>query len=379
MAGQKRKGSGQDSDAQFMRIALRLAERMLGRTAPNPAVGAIIVDPDSGELIARGWTQQGGRPHAETHVIERAGSRAAGKTMYVTLEPCSHHGQTPPCARAIVSAGLARVVCAIEDPDLRVSGRGLAMMRDAGITVDVGSCADEARWVTAGHILRMQKRRPLVTLKLAVSADGRLARGTGAPTWVTSAQSRAFGHMLRARADAILVGAQTIADDNPDLTCRLPGLEARSPRRYVLDSGLRIAAGAKVLAPGKQPPATLFAARGVALPAHLKADQVRRVGTTGTGLLDLTDVLGTLAEGGVTRLLVEGGPTLARALLDQGLVDEVVIFRGATALGAQGQMPLVDRDLSELQDAARWHVAETRTLGHDVVTSYRALANLTRT
>ena len=129
MAGQKRKGSGQDSDAQFMRIALRLAERMLGRTAPNPAVGAIIVDPESGELIARGWTQQGGRPHAETHVIERAGSRAAGKTMYVTLEPCSHHGQTPPCARAIVSAGLARVVCAIEDPDLRVSGRGLAMMR----------------------------------------------------------------------------------------------------------------------------------------------------------------------------------------------------------------------------------------------------------
>ena len=245
MAGQARKGTKQDSDAQFMRIALRLAERMLGQTAPNPAVGAIIVDPATGEVLARGWTQPGGRPHAETHVIERAGKRAAGKTMYVTLEPCSHHGQTPPCARAILSAGLSRVVCAIEDPDLRVSGRGLAMLREAGVTVDVGCCAEEARWVTAGHILRMQKRRPLVTLKLAISADGRLARGTGAPTWVTSAQSRAFGHLLRARADAILVGAQTIADDNPDLTCRLPGLEARSPRRYVLDSGLRIAAGAK--------------------------------------------------------------------------------------------------------------------------------------
>lgn len=376
--GQARNEGEQDRDVQFMRIALRLAERMLGQTAPNPAVGAIIVDEESGEVIARGWTQLGGRPHAETHVIERAGQAAAGKTMYVTLEPCSHHGQTPPCAQAILAAGIARVVCAIEDPDVRVSGRGLGMLKAAGITVDLGVCAEQARWVTAGHILRMQKRRPLVSLKLAVSADGRLARGTGAPTWVTGAQSRAFGHLLRARADAILVGAQTIADDDPDLTCRLPGLEARSPRRFVLDSGLRISARAKVLAASRQPPAVVFAARGATAPSFLKPDQIRRVAAAEPGRLDLAAVLANLGEGGVTRLLVEGGPTLARSLLDAQLVDEVVIFRGATALGDKGQLPLVDRDLSELEDATRWSVAETRSLGHDVVTSYRA-ADFART
>ena len=366
-------GGGRESDERFMRIALRLAGRMLGATAPNPAVGAVIVDESTGELIARGWTQRGGRPHAETHVIERAGGRAAGKTMYVTLEPCSHHGQTPPCAGAIAAAGLARVVCAIQDPDTRVSGRGLAMLRAAGIAVDVGVCGEEARWVTAGHIMRMQARRPFVTLKLAVSADGRIARGSGtAPTWVTSPTARAHGHLLRAQSDAMLVGRKTIVDDDPELTCRLPGLEARSPLRYVLDSGLRVPPGAKVLSGGGAPPTILIAAIGVALPPHVAPEQVRRVTLVAPGRLDLTSVLASMSEDGVTRLLVEGGPTLAQALLEADLVDETVIFHGAHALGEAGIPVLGGAGLAAFDDTGRWQLARRRALGDETITTYRS-------
>ena len=208
----------------------------------NPAVGAVIVDDASGEMIARGWTQPGGRPHAEAHVLQRAGAQAHGKTMYVTLEPCSHHGRTPPCADAIRAAGVRRVVCAIEDPNPEISGKGFASLKQAGIAVETGVCAEAARWMAAGHILRMTRARPFVQLKLAVSADGLIAPGDGAPRWVTSEAARAYAHLLRARADAILIGRQTVADDDPQLTCRLPGLANRSPRRYVLDTGLRMAA-----------------------------------------------------------------------------------------------------------------------------------------
>ncbi len=190
-------------------------------------------------MIARGWTQPGGRPHAEAHVLERAGERARGQTMYVTLEPCSHHGRTPPCAEAILAAGVKRVVCATSDPNPEVSGKGLALLREAGVAVEVGVCAEEARWMAAGHILRMTKGRPFVQLKIAVSGDGLIAPGDGAPRWVTGPEARQFAHILRAQADAILVGRKTVADDDPELTCRLPGLEQRSPRRVVLDAKFR--------------------------------------------------------------------------------------------------------------------------------------------
>lgn len=357
---------------RYMRIALVLARRMLGATAPNPAVGAIIVDEANGEVIARGWTESGGRPHAETQAIKRAGERARGKTMYVTLEPCSHHGKTPPCADAIVAAGLGRVVCATDDPDMRVSGRGIALLHAAGIDLTLGVCASEARWVGAGHITRVQAKRPLVTLKLAVSADGRIARGTGAPTWVTGEDARARAHLLRAQSDAILVGRQTVIDDDPELTCRLPGLEARSPRRYVLDSNLSIPGGRKVFRDGPGGPATLFAGREAALPAHLVAQQVVRVGPSPDGRLSLRQVLRAMAEDGITRLLVEGGPTTARAFLDAGFVDEVVLFRGASQLGTQGMLPLADRGVEELSNALLWRVTDQRAIGADSVTTYRA-------
>ncbi len=226
-------------DAHMMATALRLAERGLGRTAPNPSVGAVIADEVSCEVIARGWTAPGGRPHAETEAIARAGARARGATMYVTLEPCSHHGATPPCADAIIRAGIARVVCAVEDPDPRVAGRGLARLRQAGIAVERGMMAGEAHWMAAGHILRVTERRPFVQVKLALGADGSVPRGSqGRPAWVTGPAARAQGHLMRARADAVLVGRQTVIDDDPLLTCRLPGLAHRSPVRVVLARNL---------------------------------------------------------------------------------------------------------------------------------------------
>ena len=218
-----------------MAIAARLAERGLGSTAPNPAVGAVVVEPSTGIVLGRGWTQPGGRPHAEPEALARAGARAAGATLYVTLEPCSHFGKTPPCVDTIIAAGVKRVVCGIEDPDPRVAGRGIARLRDAGIEVVRGVLRERCHSITLGHILRVTERRPFVQLKMAVDAEGNVPRGGGGqPTWVTGALSRARGHLLRARADAILIGHGTLIDDNPELTCRLPGLAARSPVRVVL-------------------------------------------------------------------------------------------------------------------------------------------------
>ena len=214
-------------------------------------MGAVIADEATGEVIARGWTQHGGRPHAEAHVLARAGARARGQTMYVTLEPCSHHGRTPPCANAIIAAGMRRVVCAIEDPNPEISGRGLAVLRNAGVAVDLGLCAEEARWMAAGHILRMTRDRPFVQLKIAVSGDGLIAPGTAPHAGSRARRPAQLAHILRARADAILVGRKTVADDNPELTCRLPGLEARSPRRVILDAKFRTRPDARMFADGR--------------------------------------------------------------------------------------------------------------------------------
>ncbi len=219
----------------MMRLALHVARRGLGNTAPNPAVGAVIAEPSRGEIIARGWTQPGGRPHAETEAIRRAGARARGATLYVTLEPCAHFGKTPPCANAIIEAGLARVVVGTGDPDPRTKGQGIARLQDAGIEVREGVLEAACRRMTLGHILRVTKQRPFVQLKMAFAADGAVPRGAkGKPLFVTGAEARAQGHLLRAEADAILVGAGTVIDDDPELTCRLPGLEGQSPVRVVL-------------------------------------------------------------------------------------------------------------------------------------------------
>jgi diaminohydroxyphosphoribosylaminopyrimidine deaminase/5-amino-6-(5-phosphoribosylamino)uracil reductase len=317
-------------DIDMMAMALRMAQRGLGRTAPNPAVGAVIADETTSEIIARGWTQPGGRPHAETQAIGRAGRRARDATMYVTLEPCSHHGKTGPCANAIIDAGLKRVVVAIEDPDTRVAGRGLDWMRKAGIVVETGLMANEARWLTLGHILRVTEQRPFVQVKLALSADGEVPRGeAGQPAWVTSAEARAHGAMLRAEADAILVGARTIVDDDPLLTCRLPGMADRSPVRVVLSSRIGVPLQANVFATARDVP-TWVLTSDEAVPdavGQLRAAGVLVVPVAPHAPLDLREALGALADEGMTRLLVEGGPQVWRAFSDAGLIDEVVVFQ----------------------------------------------------
>src|SRR6266853_3702784 len=244
------------SDLQVMRAALGLARRGLGRVWPNPAVGCVIVK--DGRAVGRGWTQPGGRPHAETEALARAAAAAHGATAYVTLEPCCHWGRTPPCADALIAAGLGRVVVALEDPDPRVAGGGVARLRAAGIAVEAGLGAAEAAEINAGFFQRVRLGRPLVTLKLATSLDGRIATASGESRWITGAPARERAHLLRATHDAILVGTDTVLTDDPQLTCRLPGLASRSPVRIVLDRQLRIPPTARIIAEARQVPTWLM-------------------------------------------------------------------------------------------------------------------------
>jgi diaminohydroxyphosphoribosylaminopyrimidine deaminase/5-amino-6-(5-phosphoribosylamino)uracil reductase len=370
-------------DERMMGLALRVARRVLGQTAPNPAVGAVIADEATGEIVARGWTQISGRPHAEAHALSVAGDLARGKTMYVTLEPCSYHGRsTPvvgkpmPCAEAILAGGMRRVVVATEDPNPEIAGRGVAVLRRAGVAVNIGVCGAEARWVTAGHILRMTRGRPFVQLKVAVSGDGLIAPGAGAPVWVTGPDVRAYAHLLRARADAVLVGRRTVDDDDPELTCRLPGLANRSPRRVILDPAFRISPQFKMFATARRVPILVFGAAGGAPPGYPTGVETRLVPAGADGRLDLGAVLRSLAQDGVTRVLVEGGPTISAALLAADLVDEVVIARGTEPLGSSGRKPFGDRGLDVLDDAGRWQLVETRRLGPDALTVHRRAGRL---
>ena len=317
-------------DAQMMAMALMMARRGLGRAAPNPSVGAVIADASTGEAIARAVTAPGGRPHAETQAILQAGARARGATIYVTLEPCSHHGQTGPCADAIIAAGIRRVVVGIEDPDPRVAGRGLDRLRASGIEVTRGLLAPQARWMTRGHVVRVTERRPFTTLKMALGADGEVARGSsGKPAWVTGALARAHGHLLRAEADAILVGGQTVRDDDPELTCRLPGMANRSPVRVVLSNALDIPLTAKLVESARDIP--LWIASGAGAGKVLKRELEKRgaeileVAQVG-GQLWLPSVMEALVARGITRLIVEGGPSVWRSFADAALIDEVALY-----------------------------------------------------
>jgi diaminohydroxyphosphoribosylaminopyrimidine deaminase/5-amino-6-(5-phosphoribosylamino)uracil reductase len=353
-------------DAHMMQIALAVGARGLGRTAPNPSVGAVIADEGTGEVIARGWTAPGGRPHAETEAIARAGGRARGATMYVTLEPCSHYGVTGPCSDAILEAGLARVVCAIEDPDPRVAGRGLGSLRRSGVAVERGLMAEAAHWLTAGHILRVTERRPLVTAKMALDASGEVPRGAlGRPVWVTSPAARAMGHLLRARADAILVGRRTVVDDDPLLTCRLPGLEARSPIRIVLARDLNKLESSRLAQSARQHPLWVVCPQG-ADPTKLAAigAQVIPAPLVG-GELWLPAVMEALVARGITRVLVEGGPATWQAFARANLVDEVALFhaRGedAAELSPAAALKAANRYIS----TEGFDLYDRRTIGSD--------------
>jgi diaminohydroxyphosphoribosylaminopyrimidine deaminase/5-amino-6-(5-phosphoribosylamino)uracil reductase len=324
-------------DRRFMDLALALGRRGLGRTWPNPAVGAVIVK--NAEIIGRGWTQAGGRPHAEIEALRRAGELARGATLYVTLEPCSHHGKSPPCADAIIASGIARVVSTMEDPNPEVAGRGHAGLRSAGIAVDVGIEAATARRDHAGHIRRMGDGRPHVTLKLAISADGKAAGARRQRIAITGNAVRDRVHLMRAHSDAIMIGIGTALADDPVLTCRLPGMAKLSPTRVVLDAGLRLPMQSRLLATAGETP--LWIMTGPHAPAasetaaRQRGAEVVRVADK-AGRLDLQEVLKLIAARGITRLMVEGGPALASALIEADLIDEAVFFHSPIVIGEEG-------------------------------------------
>lgn len=328
-------------DRRFMAAAIRMARAHQGLTSTNPSVGTLIVrdDGDGPVIVGRGVTALGGRPHAETQALAEAGERARGATAYVTLEPCAHHGRTPPCANALVAAGVTRVVGAANDPDPRVAGRGYAILRDAGISVDERLLADEAADDMAGYLIRSLRKRPEVILKLALSADCMIGRRGEGQVAITGALARAETHLMRAGCDAILVGIGTALADDPQLTVRLPGLEARSPARIVLDRLARLPSGSKLAATARQVP--------VMLAASPDADRERRATLEGLGVrflatetydhrIALPELLEDLAGQGLSSLMVEGGAETARIFLDEGLVDRIALFFGPVRIGEGG-------------------------------------------
>lgn len=373
-------GPSGHADAGWMQGALALARRGLGRVAPNPAVGCILVR--DGRVLGRGWTQPGGRPHAETEAIRRAQAAdpdgARGSTCYVTLEPCAHHGKTPPCVDALIEAGVARVVVALQDPDPRVAGLGLQRLREAGIAVDTGVEADAAAELNAGYLLMRREDRPLITLKVATTLDGRIATHAGQSHWITGEAARARAHLLRARHDAVLVGSGTAVADNPSLTVRLPGMDAYRPLRVVLDGRLRLPLTHGLVRDAAEIPTLLMTRHDVPADrskAYRGAGvELEELPTDTQGALSLTAALHALAARGLTRVLVEGGGQLAAGLLRYNLVDRIVWFRSPRVIGGDGIPAIAGFGLDQLADTPRFHLTSATSVGEDAMESYVRVA-----
>ncbi len=351
---------------RWMQLALSLGARGLGQVAPNPAVGCVIVK--NGRLLGRGWTQPTGRPHAETMALAQAGD-CHGATAYVTLEPCAHTGKTPPCANALIKAGIARVVCPIADPDPRVSGKGFAMLREAGITVETGLMAKEARKANAGFLLTKTQSRPFITLKLAASLDGRIATATGESRWITGPESRRYVHLLRATHDAVMIGRGTTEADDPMLDIRDLGLSHTNPVRIVLDSQLALSPTCRLAQTANQIPLWMCHSPG--------ANGLKSWGNTSATLietpaepsgLNLASLLQRLKKKGLTRILVEGGGQLAANLITAKLADRLEVFHAGLLLGASGTAALATLPYKPLAEFPRFTRVETKTLGNDTLT-----------
>ncbi len=362
-----------------MKTALGLARRGLGQVWPNPAVGCVIVRYDSdeqamGRVVGRGWTQPGGRPHAETQALERAGEEARGATAYVSLEPCSHQGVTPPCTQALVEAGIERVVSALEDPDPRVAGQGLAHLRKSGIDVTTGLCADEASHVNAGYLMRQRSGRPLITLKVATTLDGQIANHRGESRWITGAEARAHTHLVRAKQDAVMVGVGTVVADNPQLDCRLDGLQDRSPVRVIVDSRLRTPLTSRLVETAKDSATWMITSAGDE-PIRIKAFEdlgveVLEVAVGADAHPNLVDAVELLGSRGITRLMVEGGGHLSGALLRSDLIDRVLWYRAGSVMGSDG-IPVVSAyGADELASIHRFKRGPVRRLGEDLLETY---------
>lgn len=363
-----------DADAGWMRVALGLAGRALGRTWPNPAVGCVLVSPD-GRVVGRGFTQLGGRPHAETVALDHAGPLARGATAYVTLEPCAHTGRTPPCANALIAAGVARVVVSIEDPDPRVNGLGIATLRAAGVPTVTGCLAVEGAVLNRGFLNRIMAGRPMVTLKLATSLDGRIATESGESRWITGPRARAEGHLLRARSDAVMVGAGTALADDPRLDVRGLGLDHVRPVRVVVSGRLRLPLTGYLGRTARETPLWLCHHSG-ADPAPRAAwsdagAELIEIPRAPDGLLDPAALTRALGERGLTRVLCEGGGRLAGALLAADQVDEVVCFGAGLALGAEGVPAVGPMHVPALDLAPRFRLVASGSVGPDARTHWR--------
>jgi diaminohydroxyphosphoribosylaminopyrimidine deaminase / 5-amino-6-(5-phosphoribosylamino)uracil reductase len=369
-------------DTIYMNAALGLARRALGTVAPNPAVGCVLVRPDLGDdmgrVVGRGHTMPGGRPHAEACALDAAGQNARNSTAYVTLEPCAHHGQTPPCAEALINAGVARVVIASRDPDPRVDGGGIALLEKAGCDVQIGLCEREAEAINAGFFSTVLRDRPLVTIKTATTLDGRIATHTGESQWITDTPARARGHLLRATHDAILVGSGTVRSDNPDLTCRLPGLTNRSPVRVVLDGRLATPLTAKIVATAARHPTWIITQADV--------DQTRARAFTEAGVEiisveededgrpSLHQALRALKSRGITRLLVEAGGRLDAGFFRSNLVDRVVWFHAPLVIGGDGIPSAQGFGVDGLSQAPRFRRVDVEEVGADLMETYEVVA-----
>ena len=367
--------SGASEDEAHMRAALGLARRGLGNTWPNPSVGCVIVK--EGRVVGRAVTAPGGRPHAEILALGMAGTAASGATAYVTLEPCCHWGRTPPCADALIEAGIARAVIATRDPDPRVDGEGIARLRAAGIAVTEGVLAAEAEEIAAGFFSRVRHGRPLLTLKLATTLDGRIATRTGVSQWITGEAARRAAHALRGRHDAVLVGVGTVLADDPLLTCRIAAFRPNPLVRVIADTHLRTRLTAKLIATAAQAPTWVLHRQG-ADPGRVQA--LRGAGVTlieigGAEIgIDLAQGLRALAEAGITRLLVEGGAKIAAALLRADLVDRVAWFHAPAVMGGDGWPAAQAFGIAEPDAMPRFVRTDARPLGPDMLTELRRAA-----
>lgn len=359
------------ADIRFMRVALGLGRRGQGNTWPNPAVGCVIVR--EGRIIGRGWTQPGGRPHAETQALTQAGAAARGATAYVTLEPCAHHARTPPCSEALIAAGIARVVVAADDPDPRVSGRGLAMLRTAGVEVSTGVLADKAARDLGGFLSRVQRGRPELLLKLATSFDGRIATASGESKWITGAGARRAVHAMRARYDAVMVGAGTVRADDPMLTVRGMGTR-HQPVRIAVSRRLTLPLMSQLAQTAREVPVWLIhgpeadaaaIAAWEAVGAHMIACPLRGPG------LDMSAAMRALGAAGLTRVFCEGGGALAASLLEADVVDRLAGFTAGLALGADGRAGIGALGLDALSAAPRFLLEDVRAVDGDAMHLWR--------
>lgn len=348
-----------------MKSAIVLARTGLGRTAPNPSVGSVIVK--NGTIIARARTADRGRPHAETIALAKAADQAQGATLYVTLEPCAHYGKTPPCVDFIIKSGITRVVIGVSDPDPRVSGQSITKLEQAGISVSCGVLEDECTKVHKSFLTRINKKRPYVTLKTACTLDGRTACASGESQWITGALARRHVHTLRAKSDAILIGAGTVQADNPSLTTRLDGVAHKSVR-IVLDTNLRTPVSSKLVQTVNDAPLWIFYEKRSAGYDELVRAGVELIETQ--SCQNLKSVLNTIASKGINQLLVEGGATIHGAFIKVGLCDDIMIYRAPSLLGESAKPLVSGLQIDKLSEKSSFTCIETRKLGADMLEVY---------